>query len=398
MKIGYLVNRYPAVSHSFIRREIAGIEAAGGEVRRYSIRQPGGDLPDQRDRAERDVTTVILDQGVWALFLATLRMGISRPRAFFSAFGIALRSGGSDFSRILRNIAYFVEACWLATDLGDIRHIHAHFGTNPAAVARLVHRLKGTTFSFTVHGPDEFDAPISLGLRGKCADASLVVAISDYGRSQLMRWSRMQDWVKIKVARCGVDQLFLENTSAPDYANTQLCCVARLSAQKGIPLLLEATAHLIAGAPGLRLILVGDGELRKEIELAIERLKITKHVVITGYVDAATVKQIMLQSRAMVLPSFAEGLPVVIMEALALGLPVITTRIAGIPELVDSACGWLIPPGSIDALADAMNEAITASASLLRNMGQVGRDRVAAQHDAAVNAAGLYQQIEATQS
>lgn len=395
MKIAYLVNRYPAVSHSFIRREIAGVRSAGHDVTSFSIRAPAANLPDARDREEAERTAVILAAGGIALIGAALGMAVSRPGGFVRALSLAMRVMLDEPRRGWRHLAYLVEACWLARRLAGHDHLHAHFGTNPAAIARLVHRLTGLPYSFTVHGPDEFDAPQALDLHGKVAEARFVAGVSSFGRSQLMRWSDPADWSRIAVVRCGVDDLFLAEPPARAPVSPQLCSVARLSAQKGLPLLIEAAAMLAARGTDFRLVLVGDGEMRAEIEAMIAARGLSQHVTITGYVDAGGVRDVLLASRAMVLPSFAEGLPVVIMEALALRTPVIVSAIAGTPELVDGQCGWLIPAGSVEAIADAMADALAASPERLAAMGDIGRGRVIDMHDSARNGAALAARIAA---
>lgn len=391
MRVAYLVNRYPAVSHSFIRREIAGVEAAGVEVVRFSIRPPDAKLPDAADRAEVERTTVVLAQPKAALLIAALGTALSRPGRFFGALRASIRMAQGRPKIALRHLIYLVEACWLARRLTADRvdRLHAHFGTNPAAVARLVHLLSGIAYSVTVHGPEEFDAPGALDLPAKIADAAQMVAISDFGRSQLMRWTRPAEWGKLKVVRCGIDEGFASAEPAPPVLAAELCCVARLSAQKGLPLLIGAAAKLKARNVAFHLTLVGDGEMRDEIEAAIADRGLSDSITITGYLDAAGVRARLLASRAMVLPSFAEGLPVVIMEALALRVPVVTTAIAGVPELVDAACGWVVPAGSIDALCAAMESALSADPQRLREMGEIGRARVLARHDARTNGAAM---------
>lgn len=395
MRIAYLVNTYPAVSHSFIRREIIALEQAGCTVERFSIRAASGDLPDRDDRTELAHTQVVLGRGFAPLLADTVRAVFADPRGFLRAAGLAIGSALAEPRRGWRHLAYLAEACWLARRLGGIDHLHAHFGTNPAAVARLVYRLAGIPFSFTVHGPDEFDAPAALDLGGKIADARMTVAISWYGRSQLMRWSAPSDWDRIAVVRCGVDTLFTQAPPVADRVAPVLCCVARLSAQKGLPLLIEAAAMLATRGRRFSLVLVGDGELRAELKALIGKLGLADIVAITGYVDAATVRDHLLAARAMVLPSFAEGLPVVIMEALALRTPVIATAIAGIPELVDAECGWMIPAGSVDALAAAMEQALDCAPDTLARMGEIGRARVLEAHDSARNGHALAERFRA---
>jgi len=389
VRIAYLTNRYPAVSHSFIRREIEAIEAEGTVVCRFSVRAADkNNLPDVRDRAEFDRTCVLLDVSALRLFVEVLQTFAKSPIRSVTALKVAFAKADWSPLSLVRRAAYFAEAAALARRMRKERidHLHAHFGTNPAMVARIAGKLSGISYSFTVHGPDEFDAPIALDLRGKIADSSFCVAISSYGRSQLMRWSAFSDWHKIEVIRCGVDESFLgerDFSRLPDAP--QLCAVARLSGQKGIPLLIEAAARLINAGKSFRLTLVGDGEMRPEIEAMIRRLNLQDVVTITGWASSDKVIDYLVASRAMVLPSFAEGLPVVIMEALALERPVVVTAIAGTPELVDEQCGWLIPAGSIDALVDALGAVIDAPTYRLIEMGRTGRHRVVARHDSRTN-------------
>lgn len=395
MTIAYLVNHYPKVSHSFIRREILGLEQAGASVRRFTLRAPDADLPDPQDQAEVARTEVVLGQGAIRLLFAAFGQLLRHPGRWFKAFRTAWRMGQGAPARILRQMAYLVEACWLAGRMEGIQHLHAHFGTNAAAVARLTHILSGVPYSFTVHGPEEFDGPLMLDLPGKIADARYAVAISSFGRSQLMRWTDPQDWAKLLVVRCGVDAIFAQAEPQPLVEVPELSCVARLSGQKGLPLLIEAAALLKRRGVDFRLTVVGDGEMRKEIEQQIAGHDLGDRVVITGYLSADGVRAAVVASRAMVLPSFAEGLPVVIMEALALRVPVIVTQIAGTPELVNNECGWLIPAGAIEPLADAMQAALAADPQDLRTMGEIGRARVLEQHDALRNARSLGEAVGA---
>lgn len=389
MRVAYLINRYPAVSHSFIRREIEALEGVGARIDRYSIRPvETSQLPDPRDRTEQGRTTVLLQFGLARLFVGALRTALRHPLRGLSGLGIALSGSSWRPAEILRRIAYFVEASVLAERMmsDGVDHLHAHFGTNPATVARIAGRLSGIPYSFTVHGPDEFDAPVAIDLRGKVADCAFCVAISSYGRSQLMRWSAYDDWRKIKVVRCGVDETFLADRNNTDITEApRLCTVARLSGQKGVPLLLEAAARLRSTGRDFHLTVVGDGELRSEIEGLIRQHDLSRFVELVGLASAAEVVRHLNEARAMVLPSFAEGLPVVIMEALALRRPVIVSAIAGTPELVDAECGWVVPAGSVEKLAEALRDVLEATPAELLKKGEVGRARVLDMHDAAIN-------------
>ena len=309
---------------------------------------------------------------------------------------MAYRLAGPGLKQKFRHLAYWLEAAWLIRRMEalKIEHLHAHFGTNPAAVAAIASAWGGPPFSFTVHGPDEFDAPLALGLAAKIKAASFVAAISSYGRSQLMRWSAPDQWDKVEVIRCGIDSGFLKARPEPVRADsTEFVCVARLSAQKGLPLLIAACERLRAAGEQFSLTIVGDGEMRGALEQDIRRRKLEDVISLVGVRTSAEIRDHLLSARAFVLPSFAEGLPVVIMEALALSRPVVTTTIAGIPELVDHDCGWLIPAGSEDALVDAMKSALHAPPEELAAKGAIGRERVQRMHDATCNAAMLLDAI-----
>ena len=397
MRLAYLCNLYPAISHSFVRREIAGVEGLGHEVHRFSLRPARADLRDEADLNDAAETSAVLAQGPVSLLASALAMLVSHPVKSISALGTAFRLSAPSLTSKFKHAAYWLEAAWLARRLNrlGIEHLHAHFGTNSTAVALLTRAFGGPPFSFTVHGPDEFDAPIALSLGRKIAAAKFVAAISSYGRSQLMRWSAIDDWGKIGIVRCGIDCAFLEaSPPPPDARSRKFVCVARLSAQKGLPLLIAACEQLRAAGESFSLTIIGSGDMHAEIEQDIRRRELEGIVSLAGVRTSSEIRDELLAARAFVLPSFAEGLPVVLMEALALCRPVITTAIAGIPELVDDQCGWLVPAGSQQALVDAMTEALHAPAEDLAAKGAVGRERVARMHDAARNAAVLISSIE----
>jgi len=389
--IAYLVNQYPKVSHSFIRREIAALEASGLKVERYSIRSCEGELVDEADKQELRRTRVVLQVGMMGLLWGLLRTAATRPGQFWQALGLALKLSLSSDRGIAHHLAYLAEAGvllgWFVE--ANVQHVHAHFGTNSTTVAMLCRVLGGPPYSFTVHGPEEFDKVREIALPEKIDRAAFVVAISSFGRSQLYRWCPQLQWSKIHLIHCGVDAEFLTQT-APLPTVPRLVCVGRLCEQKGQLLLLQAAGLLASEGLQFQLILVGDGPMRSQLEASIDRLHLQAHVTILGWASGAEVRQQIMMARAMVLPSFAEGLPVVLMEALALGRPVISTYIAGIPELVESnICGWLLPAGAVEPLAEAMRTALLATPETLALMGRAGRDRVVVQHNIATEAAKL---------
>jgi glycosyltransferase involved in cell wall biosynthesis len=392
MRLAYLCNLYPAVSHSFIRREIEGVEAAGLDIHRFSLRPAAANLKDHADLRESPLTEAVLGQGLVRLFAAWLALMLTHPGRSLRAVFVAYQLSAPGLKSKIRHLAYMIEAAWLTRRFHYLRikHVHAHFGTNPAAVCVLVRALGGPPFSFTVHGPDEFDAREAVCLRIKIEAACFVVAISSYGRSQLMRWCKPDNWNKIHVIRCGLDAGFLYADAPPVSGDTtEFVCVSRLSSQKGLPLLMEACDQLQNQGKRFSLTIIGDGELRAEIEHEIYRHGLDGIVRLAGVQSSDEIRSHLRRARAMVLPSFAEGLPVVLMEALALGRPVITTAIAGIPELVDSCCGWVVPAGSKEALVSAMQAVLDAPAEQLTAMGLVGRERARAMHNAKRNAAEL---------
>jgi colanic acid/amylovoran biosynthesis glycosyltransferase len=393
LKIAYLVNQYPKVSHTFIRREILALERQGVSVERFALRGWDAEVKGDEDLAERGRTRHILREGVPRLLARALRRTLADPVRAWRALRAAWQMSRQAERSWPYHLMYYVEACTLADWLQEagVEHVHAHFGTNSTEVAQLAHLLGGPRYSFTVHGPEEFDKPRFLHLAHKIRDAAFVVAISSYGRSQLWRWLPAQEWDKVCVVHCALEGSFFQGVdSVTAQPAPRLVNVGRLCAQKGQLLLVEAAALLKRDGLRFELVLAGDGEMRAPIEAAIARHQLADSVRITGWVDSATVRREMLAARALVLPSFAEGLPVVIMEAMAVGRPVVTTRIAGIPELVrEGVDGWLVPPGDIVALKQAMRECLEASPERLLEMGRAANERVRQRHDADVEAAKL---------
>jgi colanic acid/amylovoran biosynthesis glycosyltransferase len=381
--IAYLINQYPKVSHSFIRREIQALERQGVTISRIAIRGWDADLVDPDDRNERVHTRYVLKNGLLPLVIAVLQILLTQPVRFGRGLALAWRMGkNADRPRPV-HLIYLAEACririWLRAALVD--HVHAHFGTNSAEVALLVHALGGPTWSFTVHGPEEFDKPQFIGLADKIKASAFVAAISSYGRSQLYRLVKHDQWNKVKVVRCGLEHSILgEIDERP--SSCRFVCVGRLCEQKGQLLLLEAVRRLVDLKVELELVLAGDGEMRPDIERFISDHKLQLVVRVTGWLDGKQVQEELQAARALVLPSFAEGLPVVLMEAMALRRPVISTYVAGIPELVTAGKnGWLVPAGDVEALMSAMRECIAATDERLAQMGAMGRDRVSICHD-----------------
>lgn len=384
MRIGYLINTYPRPSHSFIRREIAALENEGLEIHRFAMRGDGGALSDPADLAEHARTERVLEAGAARLLADLAGRGAASPAQFAAALRLARRRARAGEGSLARQLIYLAEGARVAgraRALG-LAHVHAHFGTNSARVAAYARLLGGPRFSFTVHGPEEFDNPQALDLGGKLALAEFCVAVSSYGRSQLCRWAAPGDWDKVHVVHCGLDLARWAEPQTLPAGPFHMVAVGRFAEQKGFGLLIRAFALAWRRNPALRLSLVGDGELRPQVESLIAAEGMGNAVRLLGWQDEAGVRAAMDAAHALVTPSFAEGLPVVIMEAMACARPVIATYIAGIPELVRPGLeGWLVPAGDAAALAETMLQAAEAAPEALAAMGARARARVMERHD-----------------
>ncbi len=390
--IAYFTSQYPKVSHSFIRREIEALEALGHPVRRYALRGWNEDLVEQADLRERARTLFLLQGGILPLLIATLVTAARRPLMFGKALKLSAQMMHRSNRSFALHLASLCEAAALARQMlaENVSHLHAHFGTNSAEVAMLAGAIAGVPFSFTVHGPDEFDAPVMLKLRLKVRHAKFVAAITPFCASQIYRWADVADWPKVSVVRCGLSAAFLNAPVVPHNETNKLVCIARLSPQKGHLLALEAISLLRARGTAVDLTLIGDGEMRPEIEQAIGRLALEDCVTITGWADEDQVRRHLCGARALLLPSFAEGLPVVIMEALALGRPVLASNVGAVSELViNEETGWLFQPGSVEAIAAAIRSCLATPAAERMRMGLNGRQLVREKHDAQVEAARI---------
>lgn len=391
--IAYLHSVYARVGDTFIRAEVLQLRSMGHAVHTFSIREAGAsDLVFPEIRDEHDRTDYILRHGFPSLLGHAVLECLRAPLKALSTLALATRCGWPGIKGRLLPYAYFIEACYLSRQLRRKRvdHLHDHNGQGCAFVAMLASALSGVPYSLTIHGPGEFDRPTLLALAEKVRRSAFTVAISEYGRSQLFRWVDHAHWHKVKVVHCGLESAFLDAPATPPSAAPRLVCIGRLSEQKGQLLLMEAAAQLAARGIHFELALVGDGELRTEIEAFIAERQLGKQVRVTGSISAEQLFEEILAARALVLPSFAEGLPRVIMEAMALRRPVLTTFVAGIPELVvPGVNGWLFPAGSIDALTAAMEDCLSRSVEELQAMGDAAHARVTQRHSLASEVARL---------
>jgi colanic acid/amylovoran biosynthesis glycosyltransferase len=391
MKIAYLMNTYPLISTTFIRREIHALEELGVQVERFAVREWAEDLVDPMDIQERDRTSYLLTGNQSGLIGSFIKEFVVNPRGLFRGLTTAYRLWRDAGEGFVRHSAYLLEAVSLRQRMAaaQLQHVHVHFGTNAATVAMLSLAMGGGTYSFTAHGPDEFMDPARSRYDLLVHHSAFVAAISNFCRVQLARIAGMECWDKIEIVPCALD--LREFPKGPENADRSqhLVCIGRLCPQKAQTLFPDAVEPLSDEFPGLKVVLVGDGETRAEIELKIAEKGLQKHFELLGWCSNEEVRARLMGARAMLLPSFAEGLPVSIMEAFALRTPVISTYIAGIPELVDSSCGWIIPAGDVSALTASIRSCLTTEDQALNSMGDIGRSRVEARHDVRRSAALL---------
>jgi colanic acid/amylovoran biosynthesis glycosyltransferase len=383
--IGYLTSLYARVGDTYVRREVEQLRRLGYVVHTFSIRRPDpSELISEAIRQEHAQTVYLLRAGPAKLALAALRQAISAPGKFLEAARLVLRSVPPGIEkRWTRRVAYLFEAAYLAELLRakKVQHLHNHIGENSALVAMLASVFSGVPYSLTIHGPGEFDRPTLMAFDEKVRRSAFVAVISEFTRSQLYRWADYADWAKIHVIRGLIGSAHLEHGPAPIPESPRLISLARLVEQKGQAILIQAAACLRDRGQDFELVIVGDGPMRDELKRLIDQLGLNGLVRLTGTLSDQQVFQELLDARAMVLPSFAEGLPGVFLEAMALGRPVISTYIAGIPELVEPGKnGWLVPAGAVEPLVEAMAEALTADPAEIERMGRAGALRVAEQH------------------
>ncbi|WP_164659677.1 glycosyltransferase [Tropicibacter sp. Alg240-R139] len=384
MKIAYVLNTYPQPSHSFIRREVQALERRGFDITRLAMRRSESPLVDERDRAEAVKTGYVLDRGAFGLFVDALRQAIKAPLRTAKGLAMAWRLGRASQIGVLRHLIYLAEAAHVATRCrsDSVAHVHAHFGTNAAAVAMLSHVLGGPRYSFTVHGPEEFDAPYALSLGDKLDQAAFAIGVSEFGRSQLCRWASFATWDLLHVVHCGIEPAAFDNWKPVPQGPLRLVAIGRFVEQKGQMVLVRALRRLKDSHPDVQLTLVGDGEMRGDLEHAVAQAGLGDMVRFTGWLDQDGVQAEIDAAHALVMPSFAEGLPMVIMEAMAAARPVIATYIAGTPELVmEGQTGWLVPAGDDQALAKAIEELAATPIEDVLHMGEMGRKRVLQRHD-----------------
>jgi len=391
MKIGYLTGEYPRATDTFIQREVMQLRQQGITVQTFAVRRPGDNhIVGDEQRAERSRTLYLLPVNpiylVWCQLLGLLRS----PANYGRGLRLAWKTSQPGFKGGLYQLFYFLEAAVLAQKLRQqgIWHLHNHIANSSCTVAMLAAAIAGGSFSFTMHGPHIFFEPHRWRLDEKIRQARFVSCISHFCRSQGMLFVSPEHWPKLRIVHCGVEPALFPAVEHRGEA-TRLLYVGRLAAMKGLPVLFEALSDLRQDHPNLKLTVIGDGEERSLIEASAQQWGVASLVDLVGYKSQADVRAYLRETDIFVLPSFAEGVPVVLMEAMAAGVPVVTSRIAGVPELVEHGqSGFLVPPGDAAALTEALRP-LVQDAALRSRFGQVGRAKVAAEFNVAAEAQKL---------
>ena len=383
-QLAFLTSQYPAASHTFIRREVEALRELGWRIDTFSVRRPGADeAVSDADKAEADGTFYLLGQSPVSFVTAHAATLFSRPIRYLATLKMALGHRAPGARGLFLALAHFAESVLLARELKKRRttHLHNHFANSAATVGLLASRLLGIRWSFTMHGISETDYPAGLLLGRKIEAAGFVACVSWFGRAQGMRIVGQDHWNKIHVIRCGLPFDRVPKQS-PAEANTRtMISVGRLSPEKGQAGLLQAFARLRPSHPELQLRLVGDGPDRASLETLAKELGLSGAVTFVGRLPEEETLAEIARANLLVLPSFMEGLPIVLMEAMAAGVPVIASRIAGIPELVeDDETGLLFTPSNWDELASRI-DLLLGDDVLRTRLAEKGKAKVASEFD-----------------
>ena len=360
----YLMSRYPAVSHTFFLQEIRGLRTRGIRIETASINPPDrpNDQLSDKERAEHAKTCYLKTQPLHRAILQLARICLTRPAVVWRGFCLALKLQPGHILHTAYSLFYLAEALLLGDWMrrNGMTHLHIHFSGPVATVGMIAGLAWRLPYSLTVHGPDEFFDQNETALRQKIDNAAFVICISDFCRSQLMRIVPSTTWHKLRVIRLGIQPSLADlPIDERPRDKTRILCTGRLVGAKGQAILLLATDLILKRGHHVEVTLIGDGEDRASLERLASDHGLQRNVIFAGAQSHAEVIKQLQMTDLFVLPSFAEGVPVALMEAMAIGVPCISTFIAGIPELIrHEVDGLLVPAGSVDALVGALERLI----------------------------------------
>jgi colanic acid/amylovoran biosynthesis glycosyltransferase len=379
MRIGYFTNSYPRATDTFIQREVKGLRQRGIDVRTFSVRRTGADHdvgPEVME--EKRNTYYLLPIGPARLVLANISAFIRTPKRYLATFALALRTRQPGLRGFALQLAYFQEAVILGAECRrqGITHMHNHLGDNSGTVTLLLSKLIRVGYSITIHGPHIFFDPTHWALREKLKHSRFIACISHYCQSQMMLFSDRADWNRLQIVRCGVDVELFRYRKVSEKVR-KLLYAGRLAVEKGLPVLFESLRMLADQGYDFELTLVGDGVDRLELEKLGKEFGISQRLIFAGYVSQDGVREYLQQSDIFILPSFAEGVPVSLMEAMACGVPVLATYVGGVAELIEpERTGLLVPPADSFALSKAIARYFD-DFDLRQQVSTLGRQKVA---------------------
>ena len=395
MRIAYLTGEYPRATDTFIQREVAALRQQGAEIHTFSVRPTGEEhMVGEEQKQERNQTFYILPPRPFKLARSHFNLLISSPKRYFQALKLAWSTRIHGLRGNFYQLFYFLEAGILAQEIKkrEIGHLHNHFGDSSCSVAMLAACLGGFSYSFTLHGPYIFFQPYHWRLDEKISRALFVSCISNYCRSQGMIFAPIEKWDQMHIVHCGIDPTLFKVVSHQGKGK-RLLFVSRLTVVKGLPILLSSLLSLKQQHPNVILTVVGDGSDRTYLEQMTADLGLSDNVKFVGYKSQAEVREYFEQTDVFVSSSFAEGVPVVLMEAMAAGVPVVAPQIAGVSELVENnVSGYIVPAGDTDSFTQSI-EKLLNDCELRNKFGTAGRNKVETEFNLNLESQKLYKII-----
>ncbi len=379
LRIAYMTGEYLRVSpFVFIYREIEVLRKLGVHVETISIRNVDSrELVSDDQRREQETTFFVLGCSPWTFVRSHIACFLRRPMPYGRAKLLAWRTRAPGVKGFLRMVAYFLEAGVVADRIRarKLEHLHNHLADSSCTVAMLAAEIGGFSYSLSIHGPGIFYEPMLWHIGEKASRALFTRTISHFCRSQLMAFTPAEHWQRLHIVHCGIDP----DAFAPaeqQGRGKHLLYIGRLAAVKGLPVLIDALKRVRERVPDVLLRVAGDGPDRHMLEAQVEESGLGAHVLFLGYRNQEQIAAHLRDSHLFVMSSFAEGVPVVLMEAMAAGVPVIATHIAGIPELIDDGrTGFLTPPGDAETLAERIVQ-VLEDGELRARLAEAGRTKV----------------------